>query len=122
MASIELSTEDAALIVLALASDRFGAAAQLDVGILREHWRNLGLRADDLIQGIAALARDGRATAHSRDQNPFIALSADCADSLCPDQGVSGLPQRLRDMLSVAAERGTQPSENQSGERRDGFR
>ncbi len=122
MASIELSTEDAALIVLALAFDRFGASTRLDVHILREHWRTLGLRTDDLIQGIAALARDGRATIHTVEQNQFIALSSDCANSPGATQGIARLPQRLRDLIAVAADRGTTPHEAGTTERRDGFR
>jgi hypothetical protein len=122
MASIELSTEDAALIVLALAADRLGAAPRLDVGLLRRHWRDLGLRADDLIQGITALARDGRATAHGGDQDSYLQLSPACADALRAQQGIANLPLRLRELLGTAESRKADSDGPGSDERRNGFR
>jgi len=122
MASIELSTEDAALIVLALACERLGAAARLDLADLREHWGRLGLRVDDLIQAIAALARDGRATAHGDGPSTYLQLSPDCAETLHADHGIASLPQHLREFLAVAEARSAGAGEPATEERRNGFR
>lgn len=118
---VQLNADEAADILLALIADRGLDADDLSEPDLRGHWLALGLRGDDLLQGLVALARDGRV--RRDDGSDRLMLSGPAAAAITAgEHALARLPARLRTVLATAGSRtGDGSTRTKSGERRDGF-
>lgn len=123
MSSLQITGQDAADIALALLADRLGDATHMEIASLRTHWRGMGLRLDDLIQGLIVLARDGRLKTQGLGDDAAVYLSSDARAALAqPGQGLIGLPPALRLLIEQAAERASQEDNSAIGSKhREGF-
>lgn len=121
---IDLNGNDAAEIVLALIADQLHGKTVINVKELQAYWRVLGLRMDDLIQGLTALSRNNGLKIEGEGEEGTLHL----ADAMIKDlpsqgEGLSSLDPRLSEILEIAARRKGAADESKPGhERRQGFK
>ncbi len=124
MDSIQITGEDASKIALALIADKFQGQQQFQVEALQAQWAQLGLRLDDLVQGLTFLTREQQLHIDGSASGSSLILSPATLEEIKePGQGLAGLSKPLQTILSKAAER-RKPSDSAGTtgkERRDGF-
>ncbi len=124
MDSIQITGEDASKIALALIADKFNGQQQFQVEALQAQWAQLGLRLDDLVQGLTFLTREQQLHIDGSASGASLTLSPATLDEMNePGQGLANLSKPLQAILHKAAER-RNPSDSADSnekERRDGF-
>ena len=116
-----LGSGEAAEIVLAVVAEHLGGREMFTQGELLGPWKALGLRADDLFQGLVALARGGHIHASGEGDAASLHVSLALREALGAGRHrFADLPPALHALLAQAAQR---QAENRadSRERRDGF-
>lgn len=123
MSHIELSGTEIADIILALLADEFSGERHISVSAIASRWKALGLRQDDLIQGISALSRAGSLEAEGEGADNALALK-DATLAMLANSGIGlkQLPEKLQNALQLAASRNTSDDPANAGERRKGFK
>mgnify|MGYP000244710449 CR=1 FL=1 len=123
MDAIQLTGSDAAQIALALIADRHEGQSGLHAGQLQSWWQALGLRADDLIQALSVLSRDGDLKIEGEGETAILHLQPPALARLpTRGSGLAGLPSILKETLQRASERSAGTGGHSAGERRDGFK
>ena len=123
MPTIQLTGSDSAAIALALISDHINEQQAIPLPQLENEWRKLGLRSDDLIQGIATLRRNKKLELENGSTKPFLRLSKSTIAALpATGKGLASLNPHLHSMLEAAEARQTHSRPSNNLERRNGFK
>lgn len=122
MDSIQITGKDASRIVLALISDKFNGQHSFQIEALETCWAELGLRLDDLVQGLTLLTREQEISIEGTSEGSKLTLSPATIETLSQsNQGIEHLPAQLKEFLKMAADRLQSDSTDPQSERRDGF-
>lgn len=123
MESFQITGEDASKIALALIADKFKGQSTIPVEALQLHWAELGLRLDDLVQGLTLLTREQHLQIDGNIEGSSLILSDEILETLADgSQGLADLDAPLQEILKIAANRSGTSSDSSADERRDGFK